>query len=136
MDYLGFGYVVGSCPVNITGQNKAASRLKCGVDKFGNSQYLCVPNFRKTAIVEYCYNGTVGLQMPGSCLVVNDEGIVDIISCSSFSEGCTTSNFKSSNLYQYESENLINLGSVLEQRKGGLVQFREGALFSQDQVEK
>ncbi|XP_062620581.1 uncharacterized protein LOC134282149, partial [Saccostrea cucullata] len=101
MDYLGFGYVVGSCPVNLTGQNEAASKLKCSVDKFGNGQYLCVPNFKKTTIVEYCYNGTVGLQMPGSCLVVNDEGIVDDVSCRNFTEGCTTTHFKSFDLYKY-----------------------------------
>ncbi|XP_062612645.1 uncharacterized protein LOC134274379 [Saccostrea cucullata] len=108
MDYLGFGYVVGSCPVNLTGQNEAASRLKCGVDKFGNSQYLCVPNFKKTAIVEYCYKGIVGLQMPGSCLVVNDEGIVDDVSCRSFTEGCTATHFKSSDLYKYPACHQIN----------------------------
>ncbi|XP_062614097.1 uncharacterized protein LOC134275821 [Saccostrea cucullata] len=108
MDYLDFGYVSGSCPINKTGQNKAASRLKCGVDKFGNSQYLCVPNFKKTAIVEYCYKGTVGLQNPGTCLVVNDEGIVDDVSCRSFTEGCTTTHFKSSDLYKYPACHQIN----------------------------
>ncbi|XP_062591211.1 uncharacterized protein LOC134252719 [Saccostrea cucullata] len=108
MEYLDFGYAVGSCPVNKTGQNEASSRLKCGVDKFGNSQYVCVPNFKKTAIVEYCYKGIVGLQNPGSCLVVNDEGIVDIISCRSFTEGCPTTHFKSSDLFQYPACHHIN----------------------------
>jgi hypothetical protein len=60
-----FGNVVDSCPVNETEFAAAATRLNCGVDKFGRNQYTCVPRFDLSAVVEFCYNRTVGIYPGG-----------------------------------------------------------------------
>lgn len=57
--------VVDRCPQNQTEASKAATRLECPTDKYGNNQYMCLPNWQKTSLVEFCYNGLMGLYDKG-----------------------------------------------------------------------
>lgn len=56
-----------ACPTDISQKVKASKRLGCGYDKFNNSQYLCLPNVKKTSLVEFCHNGVMGYQEKGIC---------------------------------------------------------------------
>lgn len=56
---------VNECPKNQTETNRAASKLGCGFDKYGNNQYICLPNNKKTSLVEICYNGVMGTNEKG-----------------------------------------------------------------------
>ena len=53
------------CPKNLTKVIESSKKLRCGNDDYGNNQYLCLPNVNKTSLVEFCYNGTMGLQEKG-----------------------------------------------------------------------
>ena len=56
---------VDKCPSNLTEKEKASKRLGCGSDKYGNNQYICVPNVNMTNLVEFCFNGLMGTQEKG-----------------------------------------------------------------------
>ena len=58
-------YLVNSCPPNQTEIDKANRQLKCGVDSYGNNQYMCLPNEEKTSLVEFCYHGIMGIENKG-----------------------------------------------------------------------
>ena len=53
------------CPKNLTKVIEASRMLGCGNDTYGNNQYLCLPNVNKTSLVEFCYDGLMGLQEKG-----------------------------------------------------------------------
>lgn len=53
------------CPRSSTEVEAASSRLGCGVDDYGNSQYLCLPNVQKSSLVEFCYGDVMGMQEKG-----------------------------------------------------------------------
>ena len=53
------------CPTDISQKDEASKRMGCGYDKFNNSQYLCLPNVKKTSLVEFCHNGIMGYQEKG-----------------------------------------------------------------------
>lgn len=57
--------MVKECPTNSMETEKASKRLQCGMDKYGDNQYICVPNVEKTSLVEFCYDGTMGSQGKG-----------------------------------------------------------------------
>ena len=59
MEYLN------ECPSSITEVEKASKRLGCENDKYGNNQYLCLPNAKKDALIEFCHNGVMALQERG-----------------------------------------------------------------------
>ena len=50
---------------NQTEVDEAGTRLGCGQDKYGHSQYMCLPNAEKTSLVEFCYNGVMGIVFKG-----------------------------------------------------------------------
>lgn len=52
---------VDKCPRNQTEVDEAAARLGCGTDKYGNNQYICLPNTEKTSLVEICYDEIMGI---------------------------------------------------------------------------
>lgn len=54
------------CPFNLVEVEEASKRLGCGNDSYGNNQYMCLPNVNKTALVEFCYDGIMGLQEKGT----------------------------------------------------------------------
>lgn len=56
---------VNECPKNETEFITSSKRLKCGTDKYGNNQYICVPNKEKSSLVELCYDGIIGPQENG-----------------------------------------------------------------------
>jgi hypothetical protein len=60
---------VESCPGNATAAAEASSRLRCGRDEYGNDQYICVPNDSKTALMEFCHDGIMGLIQEGTLLL-------------------------------------------------------------------
>lgn len=57
--------LVNECPTNVTETAAASKRLECVNDKYGNNQYICVPNEEKTSLVEFCYDGIMGIQEKG-----------------------------------------------------------------------
>nr|XP_022287361.1 uncharacterized protein LOC111100061 [Crassostrea virginica] len=87
---------VNICPKNQTEVDVAGKKLGCGQDKYGHSQYMCIPNEEKTALVEFCYNGVMGIEFKGSCLEAS-EGKVISKNCSSFAFGCPDEH-----VYKYE----------------------------------
>lgn len=56
---------VKKCPRNLTAVLAASSRLECGTDVYGNSQYMCLPNVQKSSLVEFCYGDVMGMQEKG-----------------------------------------------------------------------
>lgn len=54
------------CPQNEHEVIQASKRLGCGDDKYGNNQYLCLPNKNKTSLVEFCFQGIMGLVEKGA----------------------------------------------------------------------
>lgn len=60
---------VSTCPKNLTEVEVASTRLKCGADDHGHSQYMCLPNVEKTSLVEFCYKDTLGIRQKGMELI-------------------------------------------------------------------
>lgn len=108
MKYKSFGNIVDSCPRSRTERDNAASKLNCGVDKYGRNLYTCVPTADLTAVVEYCFKSTAGLYEKGTCLILVGDGDLDDISCTHFKEGCPKVPFRITDLYQYPACHNIN----------------------------
>lgn len=53
------------CPKNQAEAYEASKRIGCGSDKYGNNQYLCLPNEDKASLVEFCKEGVMGLTEKG-----------------------------------------------------------------------
>jgi hypothetical protein len=70
---------VQSCPVNSTETAEASSRLGCDRDEYGNDQYICVPNDSKTALVEFCYRGIMGLIQQGNIKNIQVNNMSNVI---------------------------------------------------------
>ncbi|XP_062577671.1 uncharacterized protein LOC134239510 [Saccostrea cucullata] len=98
---------VDSCPQNITEVLESSSRLGCGQDKYGNNQYLCVPNTDKTGLIELCYNGIMGLIKRGNCLETDGENLY-WNNCLGFFSGCPEKEYRSNEIYQYSACQSIN----------------------------
>lgn len=62
--------LVDLCPNNSTTVTEASKSLGCGHDEYGNSQYLCLPNANLSSLVEFCYDGIMGLQDKGKVLIL------------------------------------------------------------------
>lgn len=56
---------VNSCPKNKLDTIKASETLKCGKDKYNNNQYMCLPNKKKSSLMEFCFNGVIGAEEKG-----------------------------------------------------------------------
>lgn len=56
---------VTGCPKNQSEVIIASGKLGCGQDKYGNNQYMCLPNKEKSFLVELCYDGVMGIQERG-----------------------------------------------------------------------
>ena len=59
-----------ACPKNQTEAYQAWARLGCRNDEYGNIQYLCLPNREKTSLVEFCYDGVMGLHPKGIYITI------------------------------------------------------------------
>lgn len=66
MHLLFFSFLVDRCPKNKQDVIKASKELGCGNDKNGNNQYLCLPNKSKTSLVEFCFQGLMGIEVKGT----------------------------------------------------------------------
>lgn len=56
---------VNYCPTTMSEIENASKRLGCGRDLYGNDQYICVPNEKKTSLVEFCFDGIMGIVQRG-----------------------------------------------------------------------
>ncbi|XP_062572567.1 uncharacterized protein LOC134234505 [Saccostrea cucullata] len=92
--------IVNSCPLNLTDTEETSAQLGCGRDKYGNDQYLCVPNIEKTGLVELCHNGVMGILERGYCLETA-EGKLISSNCSEFLSGCPDVDFHINEIYKY-----------------------------------
>lgn len=96
------------CPKNQAEAYEASKRIGCGSDKYGNNQYLCLPNEDKASLVEFCKEGVMGLTEKGNCLEVSTEKIIRH-NCSSFAYGCPDGPFRLSDFHKYPACQEINI---------------------------
>ncbi|XP_062590495.1 uncharacterized protein LOC134252075 [Saccostrea cucullata] len=108
-NFSDFGNIVDSCPGNKTEFTDSATRLGCGVDVYGRSQYVCVPNHQRSSLVEFCYKSTTGLFERGNCIEVYESGNLDQTSCLHFTDGCPENHFFPSDLYKFPACQRVNL---------------------------
>lgn len=57
--------LVDVCPENEHDVLGASRRLGCGNDIYGHNQYMCIPNKEKTSLVEFCFQGVMGIVEKG-----------------------------------------------------------------------
>nr|XP_034333498.1 uncharacterized protein LOC117691479 isoform X1 [Crassostrea gigas] len=88
------------CPKNEHDVAQASKRLGCSNDTFGNHQYMCLPNKNKTSLVEFCFQGTMGMVEKGNCLEFS-EGKWIHHSCKHFLNGCPDTHFFDYEIYKY-----------------------------------
>lgn len=98
------------CPKNETEVYEASKRIGCGVDLYGNNQYMCIPNEKKSSLVEFCFDGAMGIEEKGNCLE-NSNGKIRRYNCTSFLSGCPNTSFYKHNVYKYPACQLINTQS-------------------------
>lgn len=67
-------FPVETCPKTPGEIKKASEALACGNDEFQNNQYMCLPNNEKTKLVEFCYDGIMGIQVEGTCIIKKQIG--------------------------------------------------------------
>lgn len=58
--------LVNVCPKNEHDVIQASTRLGCGNDRYGNNQYMCLPNKDKSSLVEFCFQGVMGIVEKGT----------------------------------------------------------------------
>lgn len=63
--------MIDACPKNLDEIKNASANLECGFDRFGNSQYVCLPNTEKSSLIEFCYEGLMGLKEKGKITHTN-----------------------------------------------------------------
>lgn len=57
--------LIQACPENQNEVIEASRKLGCSYDKYGNNQYLCLPNEEKTSLIEFCSDGVMGIRDKG-----------------------------------------------------------------------
>lgn len=57
---------VTECPKSQREIREASDRLRCGNDINGNSQYLCSRFYEENFLVEFCYDGEMGMIEKGT----------------------------------------------------------------------
>ncbi|XP_062574186.1 uncharacterized protein LOC134236023, partial [Saccostrea cucullata] len=98
---------VDSCPQNLTEAINASTRLGCGRDKYGNDQYICLPNIEKSGLVELCHDGIMGIIQRGYCLETTERKLFQS-NCTGFIEGCPDDPYRSNENYNYPACQQIN----------------------------
>lgn len=61
------------CPKNETEVYEASKRIGCGVDLYGNNQYMCIPNEKKSSLVEFCFDGAMGIEEKGEQIEIKKQ---------------------------------------------------------------
>ncbi|XP_078319447.1 uncharacterized protein LOC111100159 [Crassostrea virginica] len=98
---------VKKCPNNLTAVLAASRRLGCRRNVYGNSQYMCLPNVQKSALVEFCYGDVMDMQEKGNCLEVSN-GDLFVKSCTTFENGCPKEHFKNTDFYKFHACQIID----------------------------
>lgn len=98
---------VNVCPKNEHDVIQASKRLECGFDIYGNNQYMCIPNKEKTSLVEFCFQGVMGIVEKGNCLEFS-EGEYIPHNCNQFSHGCPKAHFYDYDIYKHPACQNIN----------------------------
>ncbi|XP_055999743.1 uncharacterized protein LOC125677291 [Ostrea edulis] len=99
--------IVQSCPTNLTEVLAASARLNCSKDGFGNDQYSCLPNSKKTGLVEFCHEGGIPLVVDGSCLET-EGGQLYYSKCQHFINGCPSKPYLANEIYKHPACLKIN----------------------------
>lgn len=99
--------LVNVCPRNKHGVIQASERLGCGNDTYGNNQYLCLPNKNKTSLVEFCFQGGMGIVEKGNCLEFFEGKLINH-RCNHFLYGCPETHFYDYEIYRYPACQNIN----------------------------
>lgn len=98
---------VNDCPRNLAEIAEASTRLGCLNDTYGNNQYICVPNVILTSLVEFCYDGIMGIHDKNHCVAASEKSLLGV-SCISFSSGCPQDYHWSWEFYKYPACQNIN----------------------------
>lgn len=61
------------CPKNKTEVYEASKGIGCGVDDYGNNRYMCLPNEKKSSLVEFCFNGVMGIEEKGKQIEIKKK---------------------------------------------------------------
>nr|XP_022289987.1 uncharacterized protein LOC111101695 isoform X1 [Crassostrea virginica] len=102
-------HMVNTCPDTLNEVEKASKQLGCGDDEFGKNQYMCLPDTEKTSLVEFCYNGIMGIKEKGTCLEVNaTNGAISTINCTDFESGCPENHYWNHQFFHYPACQNIN----------------------------
>lgn len=96
------------CPKNQIEVKLASTRLKCGEDKYGNNQYMCLPNKEKSSLVEFCFTGVLGAEEKGYCLEFFEGKIVHH-SCLLFEYGCPDEEYYDIDFFKYPACQTIDI---------------------------
>ncbi|XP_055999742.1 uncharacterized protein LOC125656545 [Ostrea edulis] len=92
--------IVESCPTNLTEVLAASARLNCSKDGHGNDQYACLPNSKKTGLVEFYHEGGIPLVVDGYCLET-EGGQFYYSKCQHFINGCPSKPYLANDIYKY-----------------------------------
>lgn len=98
------------CPTTTSEVVKASQRLGCENDRYGNNQYICVPNTEKTSLVELCFDGIMGIVRKGYCQAIDGKRLV-FNNCTRFLSGCPQEHYWTSDFYKYPQCNAIDTKS-------------------------
>nr|XP_022307107.1 uncharacterized protein LOC111113274 isoform X2 [Crassostrea virginica] len=98
---------VTDCPKNLSEVEKASKALRCGRDKYNNSQYICLPNAENKSLMEICFDGVMGLHEKGNCLEFSDGSFI-LRNCQSFKFGCPENHTRSNEFYKYPACHTID----------------------------
>lgn len=88
------------CPTNQFEVDIASTRLNCGKDKYGNNQYMCLPNKKKSSLIEFCFTGVLGAEEKGYCLEFFEGKLVHH-SCLLFKYGCPDKEYYDTEFFKY-----------------------------------
>lgn len=99
--------LIKACPDNQNEVIEASRKLGCGYDKYGNNQYLCLPNEEKTSLIEVCSDGVMGIRDKGICLETKEGNLMQHY-CHNFSDGCPETEFFDYDFYKYPACQNIN----------------------------
>lgn len=98
---------VDNCPPNPAEIEIASKKLKCVNDIYGNNQYICVPNFNKTSLVEFCFDGVMGIHKKNHCVETDGQSLIEF-NCLNFSSGCPQELHWSYEFYKHPACQNIN----------------------------
>ncbi|XP_062613009.1 uncharacterized protein LOC134274795 [Saccostrea cucullata] len=92
---------VKSCPKTEEEWRRSAEHLKCSYDRTLKQRYLCIPNQKKTALLEFCYDLVRPRIVEGFCAELAGTGTLNHESCAHFPTGCPNVSYFSDEIYKY-----------------------------------